>query len=353
MGSCASKSSTLIDDEKLSELRAQNKEIDKVIKSDSKNEQRTIRVLLLGAGESGKSTFLKQMKIIYSSGFSREDKQSFIPLIHSNIMEGILAVVMASQTLKVNIPKSESLALVAIRFPHEITETVKHQIQVFMQDENVKKLISERSSEFQISDGSIYFLKNIDRILDNRYVPLEQDILHSRNKTSGIIENSFIVQEANLTVIDVGGQRSERKKWIHCFQDITAIIFFVSLADYDLLLYEDSTTNRMIESLILFEEICNARWFSKSSFIVFFNKRDIFADKIAKSPLSNHIPLYTGKNNFNETACFIQNLFLSKNTTEKTIYPHLTCATDTDSITSVMTNVQETLFFNFYSTAGF
>ena len=41
-------------------------------------------------------------------------------------------------------------------------------------------------------------------------------------------------------VVDVGGQRSERKKWIHCFEDVTAILFFVALSEYDMTLREDA-----------------------------------------------------------------------------------------------------------------
>ena len=52
----------------------------------------------------------------------------------------------------------------------------------------------------------------------------------------------------HLTVIcrmfDVGGQRSERKKWIHCFEGVTAIIFCVALSGYDLVLAEDEEMNR-------------------------------------------------------------------------------------------------------------
>lgn len=50
-------------------------------------------------------------------------------------------------------------------------------------------------------------------------------------------------------MFDVGGQRSERKKWIHCFEGVTAIIFCVALSGYDLVLAEDEEMNRMIESM--------------------------------------------------------------------------------------------------------
>ena len=72
-------------------------------------------------------------------------------------------------------------------------------------------------------------------------------------------------------MFDVGGQRSERKKWFHCFDGVTAIIFCAALSGYDLVLEEDNEVNRMIESMKLFSSICNNKWFVTTSIILFLN----------------------------------------------------------------------------------
>lgn len=95
-------------------------------------------------------------------------------------------------------------------------------------------------------------------------------------------------------MFDVGGQRSERKKWIHCFEGVTAIIFCVALSGYDLVLAEDEEMNRMVESMKLFDSICNSKWFVETSIILFLNKKDLFQEKILSSPLTICFPEYTG-----------------------------------------------------------
>ncbi len=76
-------------------------------------------------------------------------------------------------------------------------------------------------------------------IIDEDYIPSEQDVLRTRIKTTGIVEVQFLYKGLRFRIFDVGGQRSERKKWIHCFEGVTAIIFTVALSEYDLLLAED------------------------------------------------------------------------------------------------------------------
>ena len=179
-------------------------------------------------------------------------------------------------------------------------------------------------------------------------------------KTTGITETTFIIGELTYRMFDVGGQRSERKKWIHCFENVTTILFLVAISEYDQLLFEDETVNRMQEALTLFDSICNSRWFVKTSIILFLNKIDRFKEKLPVSPMKNYFPDYEGKlhqigdngrehhrSNIAEggpdyaAACdYILNRFVSLNQHEtKQIYTHFTCATDTTQIRFVMAAV--------------
>merc|ERR1719387_1554427 len=134
-------------------------------------------------------------------------------------------------------------------------------------------------------------------------------------------------------MFDVGGQRNERRKWIHCFDNVTAVIFVASLSEYDQNLYEDETQNRMIEALTLFDQICNSKWFQDTSMILFLNKRDLFEMKIARVDMTCLWPEYTGGLNYDNGVAFITQKFMEQNKVEgKQVFVHCTCATDTDNV---------------------
>lgn len=140
------------------------------------------------------------------------------------------------------------------------------------------------SKDYQLNDSAKYFLDSLDRIVAKSYIPSPQDILRTRVKTTSISEISFKYKDMmvktrgkndtaqnKLTVFcskfcmyDVGGQRTERRKWIHCFDNVTAIFFMAALSAYDQSLEEEPTMNRLVESLRLFDTICNNRWFNVS-----------------------------------------------------------------------------------------
>merc|ERR1712168_22817 len=205
-----------------------------------------------------------------------------------------------------------------------------------------------RSREYQLNDSAAYYLNALERISRPGYVPTQQDVLRTRVKTTGIVETHFSFKNLNFKLFDVGGQRSERKKWIHCFEGVTAIIFVVAMSGYDLVLAEDEEMNRMIESMKLFDSICNNKWFVETSIILFLNKKDLFEEKIRHSPLSVCFPEYKGPNTYEDAAAYIQMKFenLNRRKDQKEIYTHFTCATDTPNIQFVFDAVTDVIIKN-------
>ncbi|CAN7981610.1 unnamed protein product, partial [Ixodes pacificus] len=229
----------------------------------------------------------------------------------------------------------------------EITPELASMMKRLWQDHGVQHCFS-RSREYQLNDSASYYLNALDRISQASYTPTQQDVLRTRVKTTGIVETHFVFKELHFKMFDVGGQRSERKKWIHCFEGVTAIIFCVALSGYDLVLAEDEEMNRMIESMKLFDSICNNKWFVETSIILFLNKKDLFEEKIVRSPLTICFPEYPGDNTYEEAAAYIQMKFesLNKRRDTKEIYTHFTCATDTNNIQFVFDAVTDVIIKN-------
>jgi len=310
-----------------------------------KDMAREVKLLLLGAGESGKSTIAKQMRIIHTDGFSPEELESYRPVLSQNIVQNMAFILCAMPQLSPPVPMN---SVASQRLAKEVVEFSEHVLDLQTLPDNIADAVNKlwvdpdvraayaRRNEYQIGDAAAYQFDSIDRVRSPNFVPTQDDMLHCRIKTTGIIETHFNVQQLDIRMYDVGGQRSERKKWIHCFQDVTAIIFCASLSEYDQTLLEDDVTNRMQESLTLFKSICNSHWFANTAIILFLNKMDLFKEKIEKKPLTLCFPHYKGDQSFEETSSFIVETFLQQcEKPEKPIYHHLTCATDTGNVVLV------------------
>lgn len=330
------------------ESKKRNEEIEKQIKADKNRMRSEVKLLLLGAGESGKSTILKQMKLIHDNGFSKEEHASFKEIIFSNTIQSMKVILEAMENLSISL-EDESLKEQAQKvndmpsqieaevFPPDIAEAIKK----LWQDKGVHACF-ERSREYQLNDSAKYYFDAIDRISASDYIPDDQDVLRSRVKTTGITETKFQVGDLVYRMFDVGGQRSERKKWIHCFENVTAIIFLVAISAYDQVLVEDETVNRMQEALTLFDSICNSKWFVKTSIILFLNKIDIFKEKLPVSPLNKYFPEFDGGDNYDKACDFFKKKFEALNQSDvKQVYTHFTCATDTAQIKFVMAAVND------------
>jgi len=306
-------------------------------------EKQVHKLLLLGAGESGKSTLFKQMITIYGKGFSEQERATYAAIIHNNIITSMKALCKASVTYgAVTTANDRSRLLIEdLKGDEEINPELARHIAALWADEGIQATYNQRA-HFQLTDSTKFFCDKINEVCQKEWIPTQQDVLRSRVRTTGIVENEFEIDGNKFRMFDVGGQRNERKKWIHCFESVTAVLFVAAMSEYDQVLYEDESQNRMIEALNLFEEICNSRWFSSTAMILFLNKRDLFAEKILRSPLTVCFPDYTGATDFETGSAFLQKQFESKNHNEqKVIYTHVTCATDTTAIAVVFNAVKD------------
>ncbi|XP_058791375.1 guanine nucleotide-binding protein G(q) subunit alpha isoform X2 [Phymastichus coffea] len=320
--------------EEAKEQKRINQEIERQLRRDKRDARRELKLLLLGTGESGKSTFIKQMRIIHGSGYSDEDKRGFIKLVYQNIFMAMQSMIRAMEMLKIqyadssNIEKAELVRAIDFETVTTFEEPYVSAIKDLWKDTGIQECY-DRRREYQLTDSAKYYLMEIDRVASPNYLPTEQDILRVRVPTTGIIEYPFDLEEIRFRMVDVGGQRSERRKWIHCFENVTSIIFLVALSEYDQILFESENENRMEESKALFKTIITYPWFQHSSVILFLNKKDLLEEKIMYSHLVDYFPEYDGPQR-DPTAAreFILRMFVDLNPdSEKIIYSHFTCAT--------------------------
>ncbi|XDV53999.1 hypothetical protein PO909_022380 [Leuciscus waleckii] len=206
------------------EAARRSRRIDRHLRSESQRQRREIKL----------STIVKQMKIIHSGGFNLEACKEYKPLILYNAIDSLTRIIRALATLKIDFHNPDraydAVQLFALTGPAEskgeITPELLGVMKRLWADPGVQECFC-RSNEYHL-----------------------EDILRSRDMTTGIVENKFTFKELTFKMVDVGGQRSERKKWIHCFEGVTAIIFCVELSGYDLKLYEDNQTVRRAQFCI-------------------------------------------------------------------------------------------------------
>uniref|UniRef100_A0A6J0T8X6 Guanine nucleotide-binding protein subunit alpha n=1 Tax=Pogona vitticeps TaxID=103695 RepID=A0A6J0T8X6_9SAUR len=327
-----------------------NLEIERRLRLDKRDSRKELKLLLLGTGESGKSTFIKQMRIIHGSGYTEEDRKGFTRLIYQNIYSAMQAMIRAMDSLQIPYSseqtKEDGQMIEKVDIDRLTTLEGKHveAIKRLWEDSGIQECYKRRR-EYELSDSAKYYLSCLDRIAAPSFVPTEQDILRVRVPTTGIIEYPFELQDIIFRMVDVGGQRSERRKWIHCFENVTSLIFLVALSEYDQVLTESDNENRLVESKALFKTIITYPWFLNSSIILFLNKKDLLEEKIMYSHLTTYFPEFTGpKQDVKAAQEFILKLYQDQNPDKKkAIYSHFTCATDTENIRFVFAAVRDTV----------
>jgi GTPase SAR1 family protein len=328
------------------------KQIDGMLKKERRATE-AVKLLLLGTGDSGKSTFLKQMKIIHKEGFSAAEMLKYAKVLQENCLYSMQKILQCEE-VKVgkNVKEARDLVLKA-----EITEftSVLNEIKLLWQEKAVQEGFDKRS-ELHIPIPSLanYYFENVDRFAQENFKPSTEDMLRARLRTTGIQEVVFEFSKTEFTLVDVGGQRSERRKWLHCFNDVTSVIFLTALDEYDLPLEEDYSTNRFEESLRLFGEVSGNFFDQTTSWILFLNKCDLFETKIKKLPLNMFFDDFPEENaaSYDESVKYLQQRYQA-NFKGGRLYTFVTCAIDTANCKNVFAAVRDSLFHGAMQGIGF
>ncbi|KAM7360602.1 guanine nucleotide-binding protein subunit alpha-11-like [Cochliomyia hominivorax] len=322
-----------------------HREAEKTLKDLNKQYKKDIKLLLLGTGESGKSTFIRQMRILYDNGYSDEERKTYIIPIHANIFQSMQNMISAMETLGIEYEKRENAtkhtALVMYVNATCLEEPYLTAIKELWNDAGIQKCYMRRN-EYQLNDSTKYYMSDIDRIAKPDYLPTDQDILRVRVATTGLIEYEFVIKKVKFRMTDVGGQRSERRKWLHCFDNVKAILFLVAISEYDQIIKEQNEVNRLMESKKIFESI--SEYFKDKPIILFLNKTDLLEEKVMYSNLQDFFPMFEGPACDSKAAKkFILDMFLK---IRSMMYHHFTCATDTQNIKVVFTAVRDIILTN-------
>ncbi|KAM4598161.1 guanine nucleotide-binding protein G(o) subunit alpha-like [Polymixia lowei] len=331
--------------------KLQSSKIEQDLCEHAKSEMNVIKILMLGSAESGKSTLVKQIKIIHSHGFSKGELVSFKPAVLDNLLTSMKFVLRGMGMLRINLANKKNKV-----HAHSILSSCRclgddHELLPFMArafcalwtDQGVRAAAA-RGYEFELNDSALYFFENMSRIIAPSYVPTETDVLRVRVRTCGIIETQFHVKDVIFRIHDVGARRSGKRKWLSCFDCVRVVLFVAALSGYDIALAEDPSVSRLQESLELFASICNNAAFRNTSLILFMNKTDLFREKILYSGrhLRLYLPSYQGADgDVDAAARHVTAMFVSRNEPNKPVYHHFTIATDTSNVQVVFQVVMD------------
>ncbi|CAE6443971.1 unnamed protein product, partial [Rhizoctonia solani] len=323
--------------------------------------KKQLRVLLLGTSDSGKSTVYKQMRIVHNDQFTPQEIESYRQLVLNNIIRGAVRLVDALPEMQLQLsPENERFAqtlrdIKDLQDGEVYPEELLQPLQGFWEDAGVQEGWS-RGNEVALPENLQYFFGDLPRVFQRDYVPTTQDILWCRAPTIGITETMFKLGDQELKIVEIGGQRFGRRQWIHCFNNIPAIVFLVSLNAYDQCLFQDVSANRMQDAMAVWSSICDSTYFRSTNIILLFNKDDLFTEKIKKSPIKQHFPDYEGpegdaaegRNYFRERFLKLSSQTSARSVCpsahpprKREIYTHYTAATsDTTLLRVIMTAVE-------------
>jgi len=317
-----------------------------------------MKILTLGVGGCGKTTFIKQMKIIHGIQWDTIELDNYVKIIRANLVAGTQDAIEVARKakIKLNSDNNDNIEFVNDLRPRavELTDTNVQKLKAVFNDPGIQEVLKSHGEDLSITASNlIYFFDNMDLIVADDYCPKDEDILRCRQRTAGANFSTIYLGKKYFEFHDVGGQRPERAKWEQIIKDHTfgAVLYFIACDEYDLHSAEGMDTDRtkMDISRHIFGEIVNSTLIDKNTPIVLFlNRIDLFklriADKNGWKAFKKVYPTYDGDKDLNSCLEHIGDNFLKtlkEDQKDRVINTHQTCALDTDLMKVVWDSVRE------------
>jgi hypothetical protein len=320
------------------------------------SENKIRKVILIGAGDGAKSTFFKQVQHLLGKGFTNDEIVSYKDKIRVNMVQGVQTLCQISGKLGLGVEQKnkqlhdEFMAIYVYEYlitPTILWDRACHYLKPLWHDQMLQEAYKRRVPH-QFPVTMEYYLNSIDRILPSHYVPNINDVLNVRIKTTGIVETEVLIKNVLVRFNDIGGQRNERKKWIHCFDGKDVFIYCMALSEINEVCYEDDKTNRMLESLRCFEELSSSTDYIPLHvpFILFMSQVDLFAKKILSgTPIVHVFPDYN-KDYLRDPDLAIRHIlkeFEKRNVKGRKLFPVAGNTIDCKSMTQVFHHIEKVI----------
>lgn len=320
----------------------------------TKKSKKQYKVLILGVSGSGKTTFIKQMKIIHHGGFTQEEVEQYKTIMRQNVLVGMQELVKQCSKMEVALEEKNrkfARTIAGVTLAELVWDEQMHRvITKLWQDKGVQEVWGDASHhQFQVNHMD-YLMENIDRFSRQNFVPTNEDILLARQRTTGAYRTVLRKDKCRWELIDVGGQSPERRKWEEVLHEgLTAVIFFAGLDEYNMTSAEDKSKTKMDVARSTFAEVANSPLTKGVTKLLFLNKLDLFVKKMEDQgqflEFQKTFPDYKGDHSVDQATEFIAKKFRETLPDDADqMHHHVVCALDTSAMQTVFEAVTEDIF---------
>jgi guanine nucleotide-binding protein G(i) subunit alpha len=233
-----------------------NREIETLLHDDWMHTNDTVQLLLIGSAGSGKTTLFETVKHGHGLKLTEKQRKEHVYYIHCALVHAMKVLIVQGEAL--DILPSERAANREIDLIKTVDEkegidiATLDALQTLWADTAIQDVWKERY-EFQINDSVSHLFRRIDRMKAPDYLPDDADIEYSQARITGVVTETYKIRGSYFQISDVSGQRrTTRRKWIHCFEEVSAIVFVAALSDYDEVLEGDRRMNKLVSFALWF-----------------------------------------------------------------------------------------------------